>query len=202
MLQLLHLLLCLLGVGDLGNWHLGVIALVAGFVFVSTALEALDKGGSLIILNILNLLLFAVVGLGIDLELLAVGLLRRLLYLLGLRCGLGDFGSGRLLSSLCGGGLILLGLLGNRLLRSSRGGLLGLVLTEEIGSTLARLDLASGGTIGLRGGFRLGLLSLSSTILLLLQNRLGSGIFGDLGGFGLDLLGFFRGRIAGGGRCC
>lgn len=201
-MELLHLLLCLLGVGNLGNWHLGVITLVAGLVFVTTALEALDKGGSLVILNIVNILLFALVGLDIDLELLAVGLLRRLLYLLGLRGGLGDFGGGRLLPSLCRGGLILLGLLGNRLLRSSRGRLLGLVLTEEIGSTLAGLDLASGGTIGLRSGLRLGLLSLSSTVLLLLQNRLGSSIFGDLGGFGLDLLGFFRGRIAGGGRCC
>ena len=58
----------------------------------------------------------------------------------------------------------------------------------------------SGGTIGLRSRRRLGLLSLSSTVLLLLQNGLGGGIFGDLGGFSLDLLGFFRGRIAGNGR--
>jgi hypothetical protein len=200
LLQLLHLLLCLTGIRDLGDGHFGVVALVTGLVFVTAALKALNEGSSLVILSVVNLL-FAILRYGsVNLEVLVVRLLWHLLYLLGLRCRLGDFGGGRLLRRLCRDGLILLGLLADGLLRNSRGRLLSLLVAEEIGSTLAGLDLTSGGTIGLRSRRRLGLLSLGSTVLLLLQNGFGGGIFGDLGGFGLDLLSFFRGRIAGNGR--
>lgn len=198
-LQLLHLLLCLFGIGNLGNWLFGIVALIAGLIFVTAALKAPDESGSLVILDVIDLL-FTLLGLGsVNVEFLVVRLLRGLLYLLGLGCGLANFGGSRLLCSRCGGGLVLLRLLGDGPLRCSWGRLLILFVTEEIGGALAGLHLASGGTIGLCTRLGLGLFRLGNVILLL-QNGLGSGIFGDLGGFGRDLLGFFRGRVTCGRR--
>jgi hypothetical protein len=175
LLLLQELLLDLFGVWDLGDRLAGLEALVSGLVLVTTALEALDKGSSLIVLGLvilflilLNVLLFllAVVGGGrIDREIFIVGLVR----LFNNRLDLLGFGSALLSGRR--DRLLLLGLLvtSGLLLSGSGGGLL--VVAQEISSALARLDLAVGLAIGLRGGVDGGLLGLIGTLLLvLLQN--------------------------------
>jgi hypothetical protein len=148
LLLLRDLLLGLLGVRNLGDRLVGVVALVAGLIFVTTAFEALDEGSSLVILGILDLLL-AVRRHRQDFFLVFIVRLRRYLCLLGL--------GGGLLSSLCRISLLLLRLLVCGLLGSGSGRLVILLVTEEVGSTLARLDLASRFAIGLGSGLGLGI---------------------------------------------
>lgn len=206
LLLLQELLLDLFGVWDLGNRLSGLEALISRLVLVTTALEALNKGSSLIILgliifliilfNVLLFLLAVVGGSGIDREILIVRLVRLFnhsLDLLGLRRAL--FGGRR-------DRLLLLGLLVTCGLLLSGGGGGLLVVAQEISSTLARLGLADGLAIGLGGGVDGSLLGLIGTLLLvLLQSGLGGIILGSDGGFGLDLLGLFGRRLADGGGC-
>ena len=195
LLLLQDLALGLLRVGNLRDRLVGVEAFITRLILVTTALEAPDEGSCAVILLILTLASIRGGGLVFFLR-----FFNDRLCLLGLGVGFGGLGFRRgssrsvLLLRLLGGRLLLLRGLG---LSNLRLGLTVLVVAQEIGCALARLDLSGGLAIGL--GLR-SAIGLCSRLFLvgLLEDRLG-GVLGGFGSLGLDLLGLLCGRIGGSG---
>lgn len=196
LLLLQDLALGLLRVRDLGNWFAGVVALVSRLVLITTALESLDEGDGPVVFFLLTL---TRLGSG---RIIVVRLFGDSLGFL--RFG-GSLGVGSLrFRSRGGGAILLLGLLVAGLVLGL--GLSGLrfflrlavfVVAQEIGGTLARLDLSRGLAVKLlvRGGlFR----RRCAVILVLLQDRFFRGLLRGFGGFRLGLLGLLRGRVGSG----
>lgn len=195
LLLLQDLALGLLRIGDLRDRLVGVEAFIARLILIATALKALDKGGCAVVLLILTLTSIRGGGL-----VFLFRFFRDRLCLLSLRVDFGGLGfcrrssSSVLLLRLFGGRLLLLLNLG---LSNFRLGVTVVVVAQEIGRTLARLDLSGGLAIGLRLRSAIGLCS-RLFLVGLLEDRLG-GVLGGFGRLGLDLLGLLCGRIGGSG---